>query len=229
MKNKRLLLLSFAFAIAVSGCATDEYGNSRPMTDAETGALIGAVTGAAIGMTQKNRSGNKAIIIGAAGGAIAGGLVGHYMDSQKRDLLKVLKNEVDSGSITIDKLPKDQLRINMTSSTAFEVDSATLKPGFYSTLDKMANVLNRYGKTELMIIGHTDSTGTEAYNQSLSLKRANAVSQYLSRNKVIPQRLNTHGQGETQPVASNRTEQGRQLNRRVEIIVVPIVAAETEY
>jgi outer membrane protein OmpA-like peptidoglycan-associated protein len=226
MKIKHHFILSFVFIIAVSGCATDEYGNSRPMTDAETGALIGAVAGAAIGMTQKNRSGNKAIIIGAAGGAIAGGLVGHYMDSQKRDLLKVLKDEVNSGAITIEKLPKDKLRINMTSSTAFEVNSAVLKPGYHSTLNKIANVLNRYGKTELLIVGHTDSTGTAAYNQTLSLKRANAVSDYLARNKVIHQRLNTHGQGESQPVASNSTEQGRRLNRRVEIIVVPIVSEE---
>lgn len=226
MNIRRHFILPLTFIIAVSGCATDEYGNQRSMTDAETGALIGAVAGAAIGMTQKNRSGNKAIIIGAAGGAIAGGLVGHYMDSQKKDLLKVLKDEVNSGSITIDKLPKDKLRINMTSSTAFEVNSADLKAGYHSTLNKIAKVLNRYGKTELLIVGHTDSTGASAYNQTLSLKRANAVSQYLARSKVIPQRLNTHGQGEDQPVASNKTEQGRRLNRRVEIIVVPIVTEE---
>lgn len=226
MNIKYSFILSLAIVLGVSGCATDEYGNQRPMTDAEKGALIGAVAGAAIGLTQKHRSGNKAIIIGAAGGAIAGGLVGHYMDSQKKDLLKVLKPEIDNGSITISKLPQNRLKINMTSTTAFEINSAILKPGYYSTLEKIANVLNRYGKTELLIVGHTDSTGSESYNQALSLRRADAVGNFLAQKKVIPQRLNTYGQGERQPVASNKTAEGRRLNRRVEIIVVPIIAEE---
>jgi len=210
--------------LALSGCATDEYGNSRPLTDAEKGAIIGAVTGAAIGLTQKKKHGNKAIIIGAAGGAIAGGLVGNYMDKQKKDLIKVLKQETDSGAIRIDELPQNRLRINMTSATAFGVNSSALKQSYQPTLGKIANVLNRYGKTELLIIGHTDSTGSNSYNQSLSVRRANAVSDYLLRQRVIQQRLSTFGKGENNPVASNRTEQGRQLNRRVEIIVVPVVA-----
>ena len=219
----RSSIIVLILALVLSGCATDEYGNSRPMTDAEKGAIIGAVAGAAIGLTQKKKSGNKAIIIGAAGGAIAGGLVGNYMDSQKKDLLKALKQETDSGAIRIDKLPQNRLRINMTSATAFEVNSSALKTGYDSTLDKIANVLNRYGKTELLIVGYTDSTGSASYNQSLSVRRANAVSDYLLRQRVIQERLSTFGKGESHPVASNSTEQGRQLNRRVEIIVVPIV------
>jgi len=212
-----------ALVIALAGCAKDEYGNTRPLTDAEKGALIGAAVGAGIGLTQKKKHGNKAVVIGAVGGGIAGGLVGNYMDSQKKDLEKVLAPEMASGAINLQPMDQHRLKISMTDATAFEVNSAQIKRGFNSTMDKIAKVLNKYGKTELLIVGHTDSTGSEQYNQTLSEQRAQSVYQYLQARGVIHQRLNAYGRGELEPVASNATNEGRRLNRRVEIIVVPLV------
>jgi len=212
-----------ALVITLTGCAKDEYGNTRPLTDAEKGALIGAAVGAGIGLTQKKKHGNKAVIIGAVGGGIAGGLVGNYMDSQKKDLEKVLAPEMGSGAINLQKMEQHRLRISMTSATAFEVNSTQIKRGFNSTMDKIAKVLNKYGKTELLIVGHTDSTGSEQYNQTLSENRAQSVYQYLQARGVIHQRLSAYGRGELEPIASNATAGGRTQNRRVEIIVVPVV------
>lgn len=208
--------------MAMSACTTDQYGNSRPMTDTERGALIGAGVGALLGIaTSSNKK--KGAVLGAVGGAIAGGLVGYYMDSQQKDLEKQLQTELDNGSIRLEKQPKHSLRISMTSATAFDVNSQSIKTGFYSTMNKIAKVLNKYGKTELMIVGHTDSTGSAAFNQTLSEKRANAVNRYLLQQKVISQRLSTFGKGEQHPIATNDTTEGRRKNRRVEIYVVPLV------
>ncbi len=222
---RRFVAALLAAMLVLSGCATDSRGNRRPLTDAEKGALIGAAVGAAVGMTHRSHR-KRSVIIGAVGGAIAGGLVGSYMDRQKQDLEKVLRPELDRGAIRIEKLPGHRLRISMTGATAFDVDSTAIKPGFHSTLDKMARVLNRYGKTELVIVGHTDSTGPAAYNQRLSERRARAVMAYLLQRGVIPERLSAYGKGETQPVASNATEAGRRRNRRVEIEVIPLVEGE---
>lgn len=217
-------LIIILLTISLASCATDEYGNSRPLTDAEKGAMIGAGVGALIGLTAKKK--NKGVVIGAVGGAIAGGLVGNYMDNQKQDLDKVLKAEVNSGAIVIKKLPKEQIMIRMTSATAFDVDSSQIKSGFHSTLNKMSKILNDYGKTELTIVGHTDNTGSESYNQKLSERRANAVESYLRNKKVIPQRLSAYGKGELFPIAENTTVNGRSTNRRIEIYVVPLVENE---
>ena len=219
---KRGWLVALALALATAGCTKDEYGNMRPMTDAQKGALIGAATGAVIGLTTKNKK--KGVLIGAVGGGIAGAAVGTYMDKQKQDLEKVLRPEIDSGLVNVSALPNDQLQVTMTSNTAFAVDSATIEPGFYSTLDKIAQVLVRYGKTHLAVIGHTDSTGSDAYNQGLSERRAASVQQYLVGQGVIPERVDAFGRGESQPRASNATVEGRQLNRRVEISDTPMCA-----
>jgi len=222
--NKIVIVLIMSFTFALGGCVKDEYGNERPMTDAEKGALIGAVLGAGVGLTQKKKHGNKAVLIGAVGGAVGGGAVGYYMDSQKKDLEKALKPEMDKGVIRIQKLDKNRLLLSMTAETAFDVNATTIKTGFHYSLNKLAKILNKYGKTELLIIGHTDSTGSAQYNQGLSIRRAQAVEQYLLARKVVTQRLSSYGKGESQPVASNATAAGRRLNRRVDILVVPIVA-----
>jgi outer membrane protein OmpA-like peptidoglycan-associated protein len=114
------------------------------------------------------------------------------------------------------------VRITMTSQTAFETNSASIKPGFHSTMDKVADVVVRYGKTTLTVVGHTDDVGTNTYNQSLSERRALSVAQYLESKRVDSMRLATAGKGETQPRSTNNTEAGRQENRRVEIYVEPV-------
>jgi len=212
-------------ALLIGGCATDEYGRERPLTDAEKGAIIGAVAGAAIGAAATSgEDRSRGVVLGAIGGGLAGGAVGTYMDNQKKDFEKVLAPEVAAGAILIEKMPEHQLLIRMTGETAFDVDSDVIKASYKPTLDKMAKVLNKYGKTELLIVGHTDSTGTDAYNQALSERRAAAVERDLLSRKVIPERLSSYGKGESQPRATNATEEGRRLNRRVEIIIVPVVA-----
>ncbi|BAV34876.1 flagellar motor protein MotB [Sulfuricaulis limicola] len=224
MKRFGIYTIIAAFAVFSVGCATDEYGNRRPMTDAEKGALIGAASGAVVGALVKKDKRAKGALIGAVGGGLAGAAVGTYMDSQKKDLEKVLAPEVQAGVINVAKTGQNNLLITMTAQTAFDFDSAAIKPGFHSTMDKIANVLVRYGKTHLTVVGHTDNVGTQQYNQSLSERRAGAVADYLGAKGVIPQRLASVGQGENSPRATNATEEGRRLNRRVEIVVEPIVA-----
>ena len=223
MKRAIVYFIAAVFTTVITGCATDEYGNPRPMTDAQKGALIGAASGAAIGALAKKDKRSKGALIGAVGGGLAGAAVGSYMDSQKRDLEKVLVPEVQAGAINIAKVNQNNLLVTMTSQTAFAFDSAEISTGFRSTMDKIANVLVRYGKTHLTIVGHTDNVGTHQYNQTLSERRSGAVADYLRAKGVIPQRLVSLGQGETSPRATNATEEGRRLNRRVEIMVEPIV------
>lgn len=213
-------------AFGVSACATDEYGRSRPLTDTERGALIGAATGAVIGgVATKGKKRTKGILIGAVGGGLAGAAVGSYMDKQKQDLEKVLAPERADGAIQVEKLAGEIVRITMTEQTSFEFDSAEIKSGFYTTMDKIGNVVNRYGKTSLTIVGHTDSTGAAEYNQSLSERRAQAVQQYLGSKGVHPERMEAEGKGETAPRVSNNTPENRRLNRRVEIYIEPVVAS----
>ena len=209
-----------AVALALGGCAATEGG---PMGHRETGAIIGAVGGAVIGAMAYDRNRTKGAVVGAIGGGLAGGAVGRYMDDQKRDLEKNLSQEIKLGVARVEKLPNDVVRVTMTNQTAFETNSANIKSGFHTTMDKLADVVVRYGKTTLTVVGHTDDVGTNAYNQSLSERRAHSVAQYLESKRVNSMRLAISGKGETQPIASNGTEGGRQANRRVEIYVEPVV------
>nr|WP_041603774.1 OmpA family protein [Thioflavicoccus mobilis] len=210
-------------ALIVSGCATDMEGNRR-MTETGAGALIGGATGAAIGALVTSKSAQGALI-GAVGGAIAGGMVGSYMEQQRQDFVKALGAEIQSGMIRVEKLPNDQLLVGMTGATSFETDSDVIQAGFYSTLDKISTIVKRYGKTQLVINGHTDSVGSAAYNQQLSERRAAAVQNYLLADGVVLERLSARGYGESEPIASNDIPEGRRLNRRVDIIIIPITAS----
>ena len=222
-KSNRYLVYMILFAFGLSACVRDEYGNERKMTDSEKGAIIGATLGALLGLTSKKKR-SKKVLLGAVGGGLAGYAVGSYMDSQKRDLKKQLAEEVSRGAINIEGDQRHNILVTMTGETAFEVNSSRIKRGFHSTMYKISKVVNRYGKTSITIIGHTDSTGTHAYNQKLSERRANAVKQYFLEKKVAYQRLSHVGQGETMPRASNNTDYGRRLNRRVDIVIEPVVA-----
>ena len=214
---KKQLLMAVAASVGLTACA------DRPLTYTESGALIGAASGAVIGAMAYKKDRTKGAVVGAVGGGLAGGAVGSYMDAQKRDLEKNLAPEIQAGQARVEKLPNDVVRITMTNQTAFETDSAAIKPGFNSTMDKLADVVVRYGKTTLTVVGHTDSTGSSTHNQRLSEQRAHSVAQYLESRRVNGMRLAIAGKGETQPVAANSTEVGRQANRRVEIYVEPVV------
>jgi outer membrane protein OmpA-like peptidoglycan-associated protein len=216
----RTLAMMLATGVALAGCATD--GN-RPFTRTESGAMIGAIGGAVVGAMAYKKNRTKGAVVGAVGGGLAGAAVGNYMDSQKRDLEKNLGQEIQSGQARVEKLPNNVVRITMTNQTAFETDSSAVKPGFHSTMDKLADVVVRYEKTTLTIVGHTDNVGTNDYNQKLSERRALSVAQYLESRRVNPMRLATAGKGESEPLSSNSSETGRQANRRVEIYVEPVV------
>ncbi len=220
----KLMAVALIAALAVSGCATDGQGQPRGMTETGAGALIGAATGAAIGALASSKSA-KGALIGAVGGAIAGGMVGAYMEEQRRDFERALQDEIASGMIRVEALPNDQLLVAMTGATAFETDSDVIQPGFFSTLDRISGIVRRYGKTQLAISGHTDSTGSVAHNQELSERRAQSVETYLLADGVMPERLSAAGYGLHRPIASNDTPEGRRLNRRVDILITPITAS----
>ncbi len=222
---KTLITLALIAVFGLSACATDEFGNRRPLTDAEKGAIFGATAGAVVGgAASKKKNRGRGVLIGAVGGGLAGGTVGNYMDNQKKDLEKSLAPERNAGAIQVDKLANNLLRVTMTESSAFAVDSSEVKGTFYSTMDKIATVLNRYGKTQLTIVGHTDSSGSPQHNQQLSDRRAQAVQNYFSQKGVLEQRLESYGRGESEPRASNTSAEGRALNRRVEILIEPVVS-----
>jgi outer membrane protein OmpA-like peptidoglycan-associated protein len=224
---KAITTLSLIVIFGLSACATDEFGNRRPLTDAEKGALFGAAAGAVVGgaaSKKKNRS--RGVLLGAVGGGIAGGLVGNYMDNQKKDLELALAPERNAGAIQVEKLQNNILRVTMTEQSAFAVDSSEVKGTFYSTMDKISTVLNRYGKTQLTIVGHTDNTGSQQHNQQLSERRAQAVNNYFLQKNVNAQRLDAYGRGLSEPRTSNATAAGRALNRRVEIFIEPVIAEQ---
>lgn len=221
---KRCLIVIVAGSVLVSGCTSDGSATGkRPMTRMETGAVAGAVGGAVIGAVAYKKNRTKGAIIGAVGGGLAGGAVGAYMDSQKKDLERNLAKEIQAGQARVEKLGDSVVRITMTNQTAFDVNSSQIKPGFNSTMDKLSDVVIRYGKTTLTVVGHTDNTGSAGYNQQLSEARALSVARYLEAKNVNPVRLATSGKGEGEPIANNATESGRQANRRVEIYVEPVV------
>ena len=220
---KKISAAVFAVALA-AGCADMKGPSDRPFENWEKGAVLGAAAGAGLGAIAYSRNRSQGAVYGAVGGGLAGGAIGAYMDSQKRDLEKNLAKEIQSGQAKVEKMPNDIVRITMTSATAFDSNSTDVKPAFYATLDKLSDVVVRYGKTTLTVVGHTDNVGSDKYNQDLSLRRAHSVANYFESKKVDPVRMAISGKGESQPVASNASEGGRQLNRRVEIYVEPVRA-----
>ena len=220
---KHVILMPVVAALVLSGCADIPKPSNRPLESWESGALIGAGIGAAVGAMAYKKDRTQGAVVGAVGGGLAGGAIGAYMDSQKRDLEKNLAQEIQSGQARVESLPNHVVRVVMTNQTAFETNSAEVKSGFNSTMDKVADVVVRYGKTTLTIVGHTDNTGSNDYNRQLSERRARTVAQYFESQRVNPVRMALVGKGETSPMTSNATEGGRQANRRVEIYVEPVV------
>ncbi|HET7672599.1 MAG TPA: OmpA family protein [Burkholderiales bacterium] len=218
---KRTLIV--VASISLAGCAADGSMGSMNRPYMEPGIFIGAAGGALLGAAAYKQDRTKGAIVGAIGGGIAGGAVGAYMDNQKKDLEKNLEREIKARQARVDKLQNNIVRVTMTSDTGFATNSADIRPGFNSTMDKIADVVKRYGKTTLTIAGHTDDVGSNQYNQGLSERRALSVARYFESRGVQAVRLATVGKGETMPIDSNSTEGGRSANRRVEIYVEPVV------
>lgn len=215
-------VMALASALLLSACTTlDPYTREEKTASATKGAVAGAVTGAVIGLI----SGDDAVerrqraLIGAGVGALAGGSVGYYMDQQEMKLRQQL--EGTGVSVTRDG---DNITLNMPGNVTFATNSSDLKPEFFSVLDSVALVLKEFDKTLIEIAGHTDSTGSDQYNQALSERRAATVGRYLVTRGVLEMRLIELGLGETRPVADNATPEGRALNRRVELTLVPVTS-----
>ena len=208
------VLLSVAVALT-SACATDD-----PNRRAKTGAAIGAVAGAVVGHQAHDENGR---FVGAAVGALTGAVVGNYMDKQQRDLENALALELGANAITVTRVDEETLKLDLSSEATFDINSADVKSNFRRSLRKLASVVDQYDKTAVHLLGHTDSTGTESYNQKLSETRADAVSRALAASGVDRSRLRTVGYGESQPLSSNDTKAGRSQNRRVEVYLRSIV------
>lgn len=218
--QKHIIMLT---ALAFAGCATTGTGSQEKTRQGATaGALLGAVAGAVIGH-QADRTGGalKGALIGAAGGAALGAGVGVYMDRQQDEFESQLEEERAAHQVEIERLKNENLKITMVSEASFDFDSAAIKPAFEPALNKVADIVSRYYRTTITVAGHTDSMGSQEYNIGLSEARADGVARYLEQHGVTPRRIQTSGRGELEPRASNDTEAGRQLNRRVEITIIP--------
>lgn len=178
------------------------------------GALIGAGAGAAAGAAVGKASGNTAVgaIVGAAVGGAAGAYIGNYMDKQAEEM------ERDLEGAKIERVGEG-IKITFDSGLLFDVDEATLKSRSRQELTNLAHILNKYEDTNILLEGHTDATGSDEHNLGLSQRRAQSVANYLGSVEVNPTRFTIMGYGEEQPVASNDTSEGRQLNRRVEVAI----------
>lgn len=208
-----------AMAVAMVGCTTlDPYTGEQKTSQAAKGAGIGAVGGAVVGAATASRSDRaKGALTGAvAGGAIGGG-IGHYMDRQEM----ALRQRLEGTGVRVAR-EGDQIRLIMPGNITFGVDRDEVRPEFYGTLESVAVVLKEFNQTTVRIEGHTDSTGSDSHNQTLSERRAASVARLLASHGVAQGRLFSLGYGKRYPIASNDTEAGRQANRRVEIHLAAI-------
>ncbi|WP_206202712.1 OmpA family protein [Thioalkalivibrio sp. XN279] len=216
---QRLMLTAVAAAL-VAGCQTiDPYTGEEKTASATKGAAIGAGAGALLGILtgDDSKERRKRALIGAGVGALAGGAVGNYMDQQEAEL----RRQLEGTGVGVTRVG-DEIVLNMPGNITFETDSSDLKPQFFGVLDSVALVALKFDKTVVEVTGHTDSTGSAAYNQTLSEQRAATVATYLNNRGIDRQRILAFGRGLTQPIADNTTAQGRALNRRVEIRLSPI-------
>lgn len=209
-------LTLLAVTLAATGCASTQTGEGD---DEHDKAIGGAVVGAIIGGVLANNTGNRSTgrtVLGAAAGAAVGGAIGHSIDEKERKL-KAIAEERDASEMEVERLRDDLLRVSLSSEASFDFDKASLKPEFKPTLGKVAQVLQDDASVTIRVVGHTDSVGSEAYNQRLSERRAQATADYLISRGVDYRQISSEGRGELEPRASNSSDAGRAQNRRVEI------------
>jgi len=216
------IFISASTLFLLQACTTfDPYTGDSKTTSTSIGAATGAGLGAVIAYIDNkdkdSRTRNQRILAAATGGAAVGGGIGYYMDAQEAKLRKQLR---DSG-VSIQR-EGDKINLIMPGNITFATNSSTINPNFTSVLTSVALVLEEYNQTLVVVSGHTDSIGSAQSNQILSESRASSVANYLSAQKIINERIEIVGFGETLPVADNQTENGRELNRRVEITLLPI-------
>jgi outer membrane protein OmpA-like peptidoglycan-associated protein len=224
-KNNRLkrgTLVAGIGMLVLTGCTTiDPYTREDKTSKATWGAGIGAAAGAAVGALtgDDSKDRRKRALIGAGVGALAGGGVGYYMDTQEAKL----RQQLEGTGVSVTRIGNEIL-LNMPGNITFATDSADINASFYDVLKSVVLVVEEFDKTLIVIDGHTDSTGSDVYNQQLSERRANSVAGFLRSSGVDSRRILAGGFGETQPIATNETPQGRAQNRRVEITLSPLTS-----
>lgn len=217
-RNNSALLVAVAATVSLAGCAAlEDFATNPEKEKTRQGAGYGAAAGAVIGLLTAGNNSFKSAMIGAAAGALVGGAVGNYMDRQEARL----REQMAGTGVDVVR-QGDNITLDMPGNLTFGFDSAEVSSTFHPVLDSVSQTLKEYDKTVIEVAGHTDSVGSDAYNQGLSERRANAVAAYLSGQGVPAGRMVTIGAGEAHPVASNDTEDGRAQNRRVEITIVPV-------
>ncbi|HWM28602.1 MAG TPA: OmpA family protein [Woeseiaceae bacterium] len=221
-KSLGLAAVAASMSVVVGGCQTlDAYTQESKTSSTAKGAMIGAAAGAVVGLV----SGDDAVerrqraMILAGVGALAGGAVGHYMDRQEAEL----RAELQGSGVSVTRMGEN-ITLNMPGNVTFATDSSDLSPAFFDVLNSVSKVMKKYDKTVVEVAGHTDSTGSDSYNQGLSERRAGSVAQYLRSQELVNERMITVGMGEARPVADNTSADGRQANRRVEITMVPLTS-----
>jgi outer membrane protein OmpA-like peptidoglycan-associated protein len=211
------LVALLSATLVLGACADMQQAASSPDYEkTRRGAGIGAAIGAVAGLLTRGDKLDNALI-GAAIGGLAGGAIGNYQDRQEAKLRQQL------AGTGVDVVRQgDNITLDMPGSITFATNSADLNSRFFPVLDKVGATLKEYDQTVIEVAGHTDSTGSSSYNQALSERRAQSVAAYLESRGVPQKRMMTVGAGETHPIASNDTPNGRQQNRRVEITIVPV-------
>jgi outer membrane protein OmpA-like peptidoglycan-associated protein len=207
IRNKRTLIaLVAASSLGLGGCAS--------MSKKEGGAATGAAAGAAIGGIIGNQTGSTArgAIIGAIVGGAAGAVIGHQMDQQAKEI------DASVEGATVQRVGEG-IAVTFASGLLFAYDSDVIQSTARANLTELANSLKKYPESSLLIVGHTDDAGSDSYNQGLSQRRANAAAAFLESQGIARTRIQTSGKGESEPIASNMSDEGRQQNRRVEVAI----------
>jgi len=220
VKGSRTLPAIIVMALALTACETlDPYTGEKKVSNATKGAAIGAAAGAVVGAISgdNSRERRQRALIGAGVGGLAGGAVGVYMDNQEAEL----RRELEGTGVSVTRIG-DEITLNMPSNITFAFGSADLDARFFPVLDSVSKVVKKYNQTLIEVAGHTDSVGSFDSNQSLSERRANTVAQYMISKGIVRDRTIVVGAGENMPVADNNTAEGRALNRRVELSLLPI-------
>ena len=207
MKKYIATLLTVFMALPVFA-QTDDH--SKAKKGAVIGGVAGAIAGAVIGNNRGHHSSKRGAVVGGIAGTAAGAIIGNMMDKQERDLRQI-------QGVDVQRTAPDEVKVTVKNEVLFDFNSSALRSASRDSLREMAKVFENYPNTTLYVEGHTDSIGTAAYNKRLSLRRADAVANYLEQVGVQGGRINTYGFGEAEPRATNSTAAGRQLNRRVEI------------
>ncbi len=214
---KKYVLLPLVAALGMAGCASDgtQSGTQGEHDRAVAGAVLGGIVGGVLANNTGKQSAGKTAA-GVIAGAAVGGAIGHSMDKKEKELRQIAA-ERDAKAMQVERLNDDLLRVSVSSEASFDFDKAAIKPEFKPTLDQVSGVLRDDPNLRIRVIGHTDSVGSESYNQQLSERRARATADYLISQGVAASQVTIEGRGESDPRASNSTAEGRAQNRRVEI------------